>query len=157
MNLENYLDNLIERGFLKREKIGIDQVSALLRNAFKNIKAAEKNLEIDEEACYTMAYNSMIKVARAVLFLNNIRPSDGQQHKTTIEAAGKFLGKDFSDLIKKFDQMRKKRNIFTYEPLIPLSKQDVENSLKTAKKFYIKAKDFLAKKNSQLEIFTQFK
>ncbi len=51
MSLENYLNNLIERGFLKKEQIGVDQVSALLKSASKNIKAAEKNLEIDEETC----------------------------------------------------------------------------------------------------------
>jgi len=44
-----------------------------------------------------MAYNSMIKVARAVLFLHNLRPANGQQHKTTIEVAGKILGKEFND------------------------------------------------------------
>jgi len=42
MNLEDYLNNLIERGLLKKEEIGIDQVSALLKTASKNIKAAEK-------------------------------------------------------------------------------------------------------------------
>ena len=153
MNLENYLNNLIERGFLKKEQIGVDQVSALLKSASKNVRAAERNLGIDEETCYTMAYNSMIKVARAILFLNNIRPTDGQQHKTTIEVAGKILGKEFNDLIKRFDQMRKKRNVFTYEPLIPLSKQETIQSLETAKDFHIKVKDFLQEKKFQLNIF----
>jgi len=153
MNLEDYLNNLIERGLLKKEEIGIDQVSALLKTASKNIKAAEKNLDIDEETCYTMAYNSMIKVARAVLFLHNLRPANGQQHKTTIEVAGKILGKEFNDLIKRFDQMRKKRNVFTYEPLIPLSEQETIQSIETAKSFYIKVKGFLSEKKFQLNIF----
>jgi hypothetical protein len=51
--LERYLTKLESEGFLKKEKIGIDQVRALLMSAAKNIIASEKNLSIDEEACYT--------------------------------------------------------------------------------------------------------
>lgn len=116
-NLENYLKNLESNGLLKREKIGIDQVRALLQSASKNIFASEKNLSIDEEACYTLAYNAMLKTARALVFLQGFRPSDRQQHKTTIEVAGELLGKEFSDLINMFDKMRKKRNQFTYDQI----------------------------------------
>ncbi|PJB89129.1 hypothetical protein CO083_01175 [Candidatus Roizmanbacteria bacterium CG_4_9_14_0_8_um_filter_34_12] len=83
MNLKKYLDKLSEQGFLKQEEIGFNQVRALLDSAFKNIKASRKNLSIDEETCYTMAYNAMIKIARALIFLQGFRPDDGQQHKTT--------------------------------------------------------------------------
>jgi uncharacterized protein (UPF0332 family) len=90
-NLERYLRELESKGFLRKEEIGIDQVKALLMSASKNILASEKNLSIDEEACYTLAYNAMLKTARALVFLQNYRPSDGRQHMTTIEVAGKVL------------------------------------------------------------------
>ena len=61
-------------------------------SASKNISASEKNFAIDEEACYTLAYNAMLKIARALVFLQGYRPYDGQQHKTTIEVAGELLG-----------------------------------------------------------------
>ena len=153
MSLKNYLNNLIERGFLKKEEIGVDQVRALLKSASKNLRAAQKNLNIDEETCYTMAYNAMLKMARAILFLNNFRPADGYQHKTTVDVAGKILGNNFNDLIIKFDQMRKKRNMFTYEPLIPLSRDEAKKSLETAEEFYEKVKEFLEQKNLQLKLF----
>jgi hypothetical protein len=57
-HLENYFRNLESEGLLKKEKIGIDQVKALLMSASKNVSASEKNLSIDEEACYTLAYNA---------------------------------------------------------------------------------------------------
>jgi len=153
MNLKDYLNDLIEKGLLRKEDIGIDQTKSLLKNAFKNLQSARKNLNLDEETCYTMAYNAMIKVARAILFLNNFRPVDGYQHKTTIDAAGRILGKDFNGLIIRFDKMRKKRNIFTYEPLIPLSKEEAGNSLKTAEEFYKTVRGFLENKNPQLKLF----
>jgi len=71
-SLEKYLKNLESKGFIKKERIGIDQVKALLTSASKNITASEKNLSIDEEACYTLAYNAMLKLARALVFLQGI-------------------------------------------------------------------------------------
>lgn len=116
--MKDYLKRLEENGFLKKEEIGIDQVKALLDSAVRNIAASEKNLDIDEEACYTLAYNAMLKIARALVFLEGYRPSDGQQHKTTVEVAGKILGKQFENLIGMFDKMRRKRNQFTYDPML---------------------------------------
>ena len=153
MNLRNYLKNLVKRGFLKKEEIGIDQIRALLSGASKNILSAQKNLEIDEETCYTMAYNSMIKVARALLFLQGLRPDDGQQHKTTVDVAGKILGAEFKNLINQFDNMRKKRNVFTYDPLAPLSYEETKNATETAKSFYNKVQKFLEKTNPQKKLF----
>ncbi len=153
MNLNDYLNRLIERGFLKAERIGIDQVKALLKSAKKNLFAAQRNSEIDEEACYTMAYNAILKTVRALVFLQGFRPADGQQHKITIEIAGKILGKDFEDLIVQLDKMRKRRNQFTYDPLIPLSKQEANNALKNTIDFYKKVKKFLEQNNPQLKLF----
>lgn len=152
-SLQNYLRELEFRGFIKKEKIGTDQVRALLISASRNIIASEKNLSIDEEACYTLAYNAMLKIARALVFLQNYRPSDGQQHKTTIEVAGKILGKEFGELIDIFDKMRKKRNQFTYDPMLPLSLADAKNALKTANEFYKKVRNFLDSKYPQLRLF----
>lgn len=152
-NLERCLKKLESEGFLKKETIGIDQVRALLMSATKNIIASEKNLSIDEEACYTLAYSAMLKTARALVFLRNYRPSDGRQHMTTIEVAGKILGKEFGELIHMFDKMRKKRNQFTYEPMLPLSLTEAKNALKTAKKFHDKVRKFLDDKYPQLNLF----
>lgn len=151
--LENYFKKLGTKGFLKKEKICTDQVRALLISASKNIIASEKNLSIDEEGCYTLAYNAMLKIARAIVFLQGYRLSDGQQRKTTIEVAGEIFGKEFSEIISMFDKMRKKRNQFTYDPMLPLSLTETKYALKTAHDFYKKVKLFLNKKYSQLDLF----
>ena len=153
MNLKSYLQDLADRGFLKAELIGLDQIKALIINAEKNFSAAKKNLNIDEETSYTMAYLAMLKVARALIFLQGFRPDDGQQHKTTIDVAGKILGPDFNNLINRFDRMRRKRNEFTYDPLLPLSKTETENALKTAEEFFKIVKNHFAESNSQKTLF----
>ncbi|MFA5926129.1 MAG: HEPN domain-containing protein [Parcubacteria group bacterium] len=154
MNLKEYSDNLIRRGLLRREKIGLDQVRALLASATKNLAASRKTILIDEETCFAMAYTAMLKIARAILFLHGLRPDDGQQHKTTIEVAGYILGKDFSDLIDRFDKMRRKRNQFTYDPLLPLSEKETKEALETAENFSTEVKKYLIKKDPQEKLFS---
>ncbi len=46
VSLENYLNNSIQKGYLKKEKIGLDQVKLLLKSSYRNLRAAKKNLEI---------------------------------------------------------------------------------------------------------------
>jgi uncharacterized protein (UPF0332 family) len=152
-NLNEYLNRLIERGYLKKEAIGLDQIKALLAGARRNLTAAGKTLNIDEETTYAMAYNAMLKIARAIIFLNGYRPDDGQQHKTTVDMAGAILGSDFKELIDKFDRMRRKRNQFTYEPLLPPSRKETEAALKTAKEFYEKVKKYFHKQDPQKKLF----
>ncbi|MCX6766691.1 MAG: HEPN domain-containing protein [Candidatus Moranbacteria bacterium] len=153
MNSKNYFDELIKRGLLKKEKIGLDQVRALLASSAKNLNASRKTIAIDEETCFAMAYAAMLKIARAILFLHSLRPSDGQQHKTTIEVAGNILGSDFRELIEKFDKMRRKRNQFTYDPLLPLTDRETKEALQTAEKFSAEVRRRLEKEDSQEKLF----
>jgi len=52
-----------------------------------------------------------------------------------------------------FDKMRKKRNQFTYDPLLPLSLTETKNALKNVQTFYKKVKVFLNEKYPQLKLF----
>ena len=103
--------------------------------SLRDIKTAKANLEIDEEAAYTFAYLAMLRSGRALMFLKGYRPADGRQHKTVVEVAGFFLGKTYEDLVYKFEQMRRKRNQFTYEPDLPLGQKETREALKTAHEF----------------------
>ncbi len=95
----------------------------------------------------------MLQLARAIIYLHGYRPDDGQQHKTTIEAAGKILGQNFNDLIYRFDKMRKKRNQFIYEPALPLNREETISALKTAIAFYHQVKQYLERVEPQLKLF----
>ncbi len=67
--------------------------------------------------------------------LKKFRPADGQQHKTTVEFASHILGDKYKKLVRYFDKMRKKRNIFTYEVSISISKSECKNAIAKASKF----------------------
>ena len=91
----------------------------------------------------------MLRCGRALLFLKGFRPVDGQQHKTVIEIVCLILGDEFKGLIEKFDRMRRKRHQFTYDPFLPVSKEEAEGALKTAENFVKIVSEFVKKENSQ--------
>lgn len=159
MNLENYLAKLIKDGYLKREIVGLDKIKNLIKGAEKDLRDAKilhkavEALKVSEEPGYNFAYNSMLKLARAILFLNHLRPNDGQQHKTTIEVAGAILGVDFRKVIVIFDRMRKKRNQFTYDPMTPISRAEARSALLTAEEFFNKVKKHLEEIDPQKKLF----
>lgn len=148
----NPLKELIEGGFLKEHPKDPEQAKKLLLRSFRDIKTAKANLEIDEEAAYTFAYLAMLRSGRALMFLKGLRPVDGRQHKTVIDVAGFFLGKDYEDLIFKFEQMRRKRNQFTYEPDLPIGQHEAQGALATAEKFVRQILKCVRKESPQLEL-----
>ncbi len=71
-------------GKLHEEKVGFIQVEGLLQDALKDIQEARAVIEIGERSPFILAYQSMLKAGRALLFLYGYRTADGAQHKTVI-------------------------------------------------------------------------
>jgi len=62
------------------------------------------------------------------------------------------VGERYKILIKKFDNMRKKRNLLTYEPWrLNMSETDTKNALKSAEEFILLIIDKIKKGNPQKE------
>jgi uncharacterized protein (UPF0332 family) len=83
--------------------------------------------------------------------LRGFCPADGYQHKTVVEFMSHLLGNQFKVIIEQFDRMRRKRNIFTYEIDISISKSEASNALGTAVKFVDLIKDIIQKENPQMK------
>ena len=143
---------MLNQGLIKKQKIDFSHIEALLLRAHKDIIAARANLEIDEEVTYNYAYLAMLRCGRAIVFMKGFRSVDGQQHKTIIELSGEIIGEEFKSIVKKFDHMRRKRNQFTYDPFLPVSKIEAENALKTAEEFVKIAMKLIQKENPQLRL-----
>jgi len=150
MNYKDTVKIMLNQGLIKKQKTDLSQIEALLLRAQKDIVAAKANLEIDEEVTYNYAYLAMLRCGRSIVFMKGYRSVDGQQHKTIIELSGEILGKEFKNIIKKFDRMRRKRNQFTYDPFIPVSKIEAKNALKTAEEFVKIVLKLVQKENPQL-------
>ena len=60
-----------------------------------------------------------------------------------------MFGDKFKKLTPRFDKMRRKRNIFTYEVSISISSTEVENALKSATQLIETIRDIIEKENPQ--------
>jgi uncharacterized protein (UPF0332 family) len=151
MTYEKFLEEFLSKGLLKRQKTDSRAVEKLLLRAYKDLKAAKANLEIDEGIAYTVAYLAMLHAARALILSKGFRPADGYQHKTVVEFTSFFLGNEFKLITEQFDRMRRKRNIFTYEIDISISKSEAIHALSTANRFVDLMKETIQKENPQTE------
>lgn len=95
---------------LKRQGVDFAQIGRFLAGAEKKLAAAGKTLAIDEEACYQLAYEAMLKASLGFMLSFGYRPrSLPGHHVTIIDFAEKNLGKEFENLILLFNRMRRKR------------------------------------------------
>jgi len=152
MTYEKFLEEFLAKGLLKKQKSDLRTVEKLLLRAYKDLKTAKANLDIDEGIAYTVAYLAMLHAGRAFILLKGFRPADGYQHKTVVEFMSHFLGKEFKLIVEQFDRMRRKRNIFTYEIDISISKSEAISALKTAEKFVDLVKEIIQKASPQTEL-----
>lgn len=137
MTLNDRLKKWIDKGLLKPEKVSAKDIAKLVRRGSIDIRAARDNLHKNEELAYTAAYLAVLRAGRGLLFAHGFRPSGHAQHKTTFDAIGVILGKDVSDLMFAIDDMRKRRNQFTYDVdfIDSISDEEAESAISDAEQF----------------------
>jgi len=63
------------------------------------------------------------------------------------------LGADFSQLVRRFDRMRQKRNRFTYdEPALLVSQTETKDAFLLATEFVKRVSEFIQEKNPQQKL-----
>ncbi len=151
--MKDFIESYKQKGLIKEEEIGFDQVVKHLERAKKDLRVAEVSLEIDTEVSYSYAYLAMLRSGRALMFSLKYRPIDGEQHKTVVAFCEKALGNSHLEIIKYFDRMRKKRNRFTYdEPELLVSKTEANQAIKNAKEFVNIIHNYIQDKNPQKKL-----
>ena len=149
MTYDEFVNEYLSEGLMQKQKTSITDVEKLLIRSTKDLKTAKANLKIDEGIAYSVAYLAMLRSGRAFMLLKGLRPSDGYQHKTVVEFVRQVLGNKYSALIKHFDRMRRKRNLFTYEIDITVSYIEAENALRSAETFVDLIMELVKKENPQ--------
>lgn len=148
----NY-EELVKTGQLKEEKISFDEAIKLIEKARQKIKSAYVLIKNDDaESGFQFAYEAMLLSGRALVFSYNLRPRAIGSHKIVVEFAKGVLGKNYKDLVEKFDKFRKKRNYLIYGIGLVVSITDAENSIKTAENFVEIVEKFIENKNPQSKL-----
>lgn len=137
---------------IKKQKAGIVQIEALLREAILDLTEAKKISHLAQRATYLMAYTGILKAGRALLLLKGYVPDDGAQHKTVVEMTSAILGDKYKNLTQQFESMRRKRNELTYESGKLLSLSEAQKALADAIALVHEILEEVKSQNPQLEL-----
>ncbi|MBF0104423.1 MAG: HEPN domain-containing protein [Deltaproteobacteria bacterium] len=109
---------------------------AFYEGACQKLKTAHSLIDEDPEAAYQIAYEAMLKASLAVILKQELRPrSQPGHHIAVIDMVGRIMGDDLSAQIKVFDEMRRHRNSFLYEPFGFVSLHEAKEALCIASNF----------------------
>lgn len=148
----NY-QKLVDKGLLKKDKIGFDQITKVLKNAARKIKSAKILIKNDdEEGSFQFAYDGMLLAGRALVFSFGFRPRTIGSHKIVVDFTEKVLGSEYKVLAQKFDKMRKKRNYLIYGIGLTISNIEAKNAIQTAEKFIKIIEEYIEKQNPQKKL-----
>lgn len=143
---------LEKEGRLRKQKAGIAQVEALLKEAILDLSEAKKITHLATRATYLLAYIAMLKAGRALLLLKGYVPDDGAQHKTVVDVTTIILGEKYRNLTRQFETMRRKRNELTYEAGVLLSDFEANKAFLDAIALLKKILSEVKAQNPQLEL-----
>ena len=143
-------EELRERGLVEEVRPDFRQVSTLLTRALKDLSTARANVTIDKEWAYIIAYQAMLRAAKALVMAEGWRLRGRDQARTLVMLVGELLGEEGRSLVNGFDRMRRKRQDFMEEPQTPIPKYEVEASLKDAQALIERLVELAREKNPQL-------
>jgi uncharacterized protein (UPF0332 family) len=146
------VEELREKGLVEDFKPNFAVVSALIARSLRDLSTARANASIDREWAYAIAYQGMLRAARAMIMAEGLRPRGRDQQRTVVQLAGTLLGGDVRSLLNAFDRMRRRSQMILEEPGQPISRYEVEGAIKDAQKFIERTVDFTRTKNPQLAL-----
>jgi uncharacterized protein (UPF0332 family) len=119
----------------KPQPVNVTQVGQFLADAKKRTVAAKKNLAIDSETAYQIAYEAMIKGSLALMLSHGQRPRKQLGHHIAIiEFAQKNLVGSPAGVFALFDRMRRKRNDAFYDIAL-ITETEAQEAVATAERF----------------------
>lgn len=143
-------EDLREKGLVEDAKPNFQVVGALIARAMKDLATARANASIDREWSYAIAYQAMLRAARAMITAEGLRPRGRDQARTVVLLAGAILGDESRSLVNAFDRMRRRSETILEEPGHPISRYETEGAIKDAQKFIERTVELTRTKNPQL-------
>ncbi len=118
---------------LKRHPINWTQIERFLTGAEKKLAAADKILDLDEEASLEQAYEAMLKASLGFLFSHGFRArTQPGHHIAIIEFVHAHIDKRHTPLVAVLDRLRRKRNLALYSDTGFVSQQDARAAVQAA-------------------------
>ncbi|EKD56559.1 MAG: hypothetical protein ACD_58C00147G0005 [uncultured bacterium] len=138
---------------VKKQKIDFNQINRILEKAGKNITSARKILKTDQEGCFTVAYESMLKTTLALMLSHGYRPRIQLGHHITLVSFSKYILKEkFFAITSTYDKMRQKRNRLIYDDAF-VSITEANKALEVAEKYFQIVEEKIKQENPQQKLW----
>jgi uncharacterized protein (UPF0332 family) len=148
----NY-EKFLREKLVKKQNPDFIQIGHQLKRAKKDLKTAESNLSIDPTWAFAIAYHAMIRASKALMFSKGYLPTTKQSHKTIVEFAKLIIGKDYENLVNRFNRMRRQRHDFIYDSRNHITLHEAESSIQTAKQLIEEIIVLVKKVNPEADLF----
>ena len=139
-------ERLIKQGRIKSYNASEQEIRSLLKIAARDLSTAEGVLSIDSDWAYNISYNAMLQSSRALMLRKGYRPRGSSQHATVVQFIKETLGKEYSDSVALFDQLRRKRNRTVYETAMLIGAKEAKEALFLAQEFVNLLTDLISQK-----------
>lgn len=136
---------------IKKARPDFKQIENQIKRAQKDLNTSEANLSIDLSWALTIAYHAMIRAGRALIYSQGYLPTARQTHKTIVKVTSLILGKEYTDLIARFNRLRRKRHVFIYDSVNHTTVQEAKSAIKVAKKLVDESIFLIKSQNPQKE------
>lgn len=130
------LSDLEKDGLISRISIDKKRVEQCIKIARRDLKAAKSLSNDNPDWAFSIAYNSMLQSARAMMFSMGFRPQGHAQHISAVRFAEVVLGHKAREIIAILDRMRRKRHRVVYDTSGLISQFEVNQALLNAEKFF---------------------
>lgn len=129
------IDDLLRERRIHRHQTDIGTIRALVERAGDDLASAEHMLEQDADWALSIAYNAVLRSARALVFARGFRPASREAHKNTFAVLREIAPEDQQQLISYFDRIRVKRHQAIYDVEARTSRTEAETLIEQARGF----------------------
>lgn len=138
---------------IKRQRPDFKQIERQLKRAQKDLETAKANLAIDLTWSFAIAYHAMMRASRALMYSRGYLPTTKKSHKTIVDFTRLVLGKEYDNLMSRFNRMRRQRHDFIYASKNHITLHEARLSLETAKRLINKIIVTVKKESPQKDFF----
>lgn len=132
MNFEKLLEDRI----IEPIEVTRDEIAYLLGVARRDIKTGQDLAYTNLDWAFAVAYNAILQLSIAYMNFLGYRPRPGAKHVNTFKFMEKAVPKEEQRMIKRMQQLRRKRNITIYERAGLVTEKEAREIIDFASRYY---------------------
>lgn len=101
-------ENLLKQRVIEPTKVSKEEIAEHLRVAMHDASVAQNISSIDLDWAFTVAYNSILQIALAYMYLQGYRPRGEGKHLNTFRFLKITLAKEYEREIGRLQKLRQK-------------------------------------------------